>query len=127
MMFGENAKLKHFRQALVMRLLFAFPPCRKNLHKTLQIVRFPQPIPVLHRMNIISTKKAISFLPSNTIFGEVIAAKVSAAIVLTGKRKQLRLGSFPSFQGVPPPEIPRHTVTETGGVRLFAASPRAET
>jgi hypothetical protein len=52
-------------------------------------------------MNIISTKKVISFLQNNTTSGEDIAAKASAVTALTEKKKKLPQVNF--FQGVPPP------------------------
>jgi hypothetical protein len=83
MIVVENAKLKHFRQALVMRLLFAFRICRKKPLQHQQTAQSARAIPAWHRMNIISTKKATSFSPNNTTSAEDTAAKASVNTVPT--------------------------------------------
>ena len=117
MIVNENAKLKHFRQALVMRLLFAFHSCRKNLPRTRLAVSLAQPIPAWRRMNIISTKKAISFLPSNTTSAGDTAVKANAATAPTATKTCPQPGNFLCFGACPPPPA-------AVSVRLSAASPR---
>jgi hypothetical protein len=92
----ENAKLKHFRQALVMRLLFAFRTCRKKPLQHQQTAQSARAIPASQRMNTISTTKATSFSPNNTTSAADTAAKASVNIVLTEKKNH-------NFLGVPTP------------------------
>jgi hypothetical protein len=96
MIVNENAKLKHFRQALVMRLLFAFRTCRKKPLHYQQTAQSARAIPASQRMNTISTTKATSFSPNNTTSAADTAAKASVNTVLTETKNH-------NFLGVPTP------------------------